>query len=687
MKLYTLLVLWLFSASAWSLQEPRPERGALEELTCEVVQTAEGPSGSRLLVEVRNAGSVHAEPLGFAVTFMPKKKKDPSTTSRVERVMFPYARRFGKGVPPRGKARFWVQVGQLPDGGKFEARVDQACWWADEVPPEPQVTMGRSKQVKIDGQTGQKIEVTSLVLANPHALDVDLVYLATFQEPRNGQALLGVRIRAKSEREWIISELPWRLQFTSDLALQSTRVTKLELVDWCWVGTPDPEAGRRLFLEMDRGWVRWQKPYAGLSGRFAYRSNGDDHDLRCAGTFVLDGEGAVRVTLEGGADLQVSPQAEKTALKAFGELFADVCRPSAEEVLKTSKVREVGDGAFELEGEGWWKGAQNGWSGSTSGKDGEFLPNFTLRDGRLAASGDRDDMSGHLWTTRVVTDGWVVVNRRNASDQWNDTYDYTNVGDRVVPSAYRHRMGFVGRGPMNFITLELSDMRLAEVAAVGAQRAPPSGAGVDALRAAWEFGYRYSGTPREFNARFEVRSPATDGVWLGQKTVVGKVHLRGYRGFMRESERWTSYHIEIDAKLPDAQLSMLGMAVDDRLRLWSDRDFNGRASFEEMFAGATIEAADANGVFRIENGRLSRVVVRDGRVVEQSTRAGHTTQYTWSKVGEAMLVTRTLSGAEDLRVKFSKIGADFVPTSMEFQKVFGDDWGPETVLLSSVKIE
>ncbi|MCC7012793.1 MAG: hypothetical protein IT454_09550 [Planctomycetes bacterium] len=687
MKLVNLLVGWLVLWCSAFGGEPRFTSGALDTLACEVVRREESPWGQRLLIEVRNSGAASAEPLTFTIAITPKKKPADVTSVEVSRAELPLVRRYGRAVPPNGKERYWVQIG-VPDGGeRYQARVTRANWFEGSAGERPELVVGKLVACAIQSNSGARIGATSVHLENKSEHDLDLVFLAEFKEPQDGRALLGVRLRAKSERDWILSRLPAALDFVDEAGGRPTRVTKLECIDWCAVGASDPQAGEQLYRAVDAGWIRWEKPFPSWTGRFRHRAWGDDHRLKVEGTFELDLEGHVRLQLTDVERASGDSRLEPLVQAQFEHLLADVTRPSADEVLASNRVRLLCDETLELDGPGWWRGEKRGWSGSSSGKDGELLANFTLHSGRWVASGTRTGLADYTWRTQLVPGGWVVTERRNALDQWCESYEYGEVDGVVVPLVARTRLGFVDKPGTSHRTLELFDLHRASVA-VGAQELPaPQGSGVDALRTAWNNGFRTQREPRTLRARFEARNPATDLTWQGHELVRGTVKLSGYRGFLCDSSGWASYQIEIDGKLPDETRSVLANAVDDRLRLWSGRDFNGRGEFERIFAGATIAAADGDGSFAIEGSNLASVQVRDGRVVAITRRNLGVVRYTWAKFGEAWLVTRTQSGTEDLRAKFSKCADTFVPTSIEMLDVFGKGWGPETITLSDVALE
>ena len=675
-----------------------PDRD-LTALSCSVVESKLGAGGTLVVVEVRNGAAEPAEPLTFELVTKPKKKGAATTTLAVQRVLIPHVRRHGRPTAAGGKERYPLLLRWYDADVRFEARVTSALWnapWPGPAPAKPKLAIDGPKAADSVNLQGVKVKAMRVELRNPEAFDVDVLFRATCTAPRNGETLLGVRLRAGEVRDWIVSQLPSHNPYTSEDTLEGLDVSKLELVDWCYVAPADAQADERRFRELYTGWMRWDAPLPQLVGRFEFAATERRFDASGKEMpFEVIGGGKFTLDASGGARLEVDPPTrgkaadlEREARSAFGALFADVLRPSADELLAGTRVRSLGVDVFELEGSGWWKGQSTGWSGSTSGADGEFLPNFSFRGGRLCASGDRERLDKFAWRTRELASGWVVTQRSMSSGDAQTEFDYVEFEPGLaLPIAYRSQSG-AGGVVFERTLLRVFDVERSEApAAAPTPLAPPAGEGVEALRAAWDFGWRYPAHPRRLRARIEAQTPATDGLWLGRKQVRGELELAGYTGFRPWERSWSSYRFELEGALSDVERLALAMALDDRLRLWAGRDFNGRASFERTFAGATIGAPDAKGRVKIEGSRLASVLVRDGRVVELDRRVGGPLKLTWKKLGEDWLVVRTEQGSERLDVNFARAGNEWVPSALRFERVFGDDWGPEEFKLGNLRVE
>jgi len=671
----------------------------LGALSCSVVESKLGASGTLVVVEVRNGAAAAAEPLSFEFVTQPKKKGAASSTLSAERVLIPHVRRYGRPVAAGGKERYPLLLRWYDADVRFQARVTSALWnapWPAPAPGKPKLAFDGPKDAESLNHQGVKVNAMRVELRNPEAFDVDVLFRATCTAPRNGETLLGVRLRAGEVRNWIVSQLPSHNPYRSEDTLEGLDVSKLELVDWCYIAPADAQADEQRFRELYANWMRWDAPLPLLEGRFEFAASARrfeaggkemPFEVLGGGHFELDTSGAARLRVDAptrgnAADL------EREARAAFGEMLADVLRPSAEELLARTRARALGVDVFELDGAGWWRGQNTGWSGSTSGAEGEFLPNFSFRDGRLCASGDREELDSYVWRTRELASGWVVTQREMADGNSKAEFDYVEFEPGLaLPVAFRSQRG-AGGVVFERQLLRVFDVRRSNApAAAPTANALPSGDGVETLRAAWDFGWRYPASPRRLRARIEAKTPATDGLWLGRKQLRGELELAGYTGFRTSERGWGSYRFELEGTLSAVERMALGMALDDRLRLWAGRDFNGRASFESTFAGAVIGAPDAKGRFAIEGSRLASVSVRDGRVVELERRSGGALRLSWKKFGDDWLVVRTEQGSEHLEVNFARAGDEWAPATLRFERVFGDDWGPEEFKLSNLRVE
>lgn len=665
-------------ASNGDVAVPKFGTADIAQLECTITKVEPQDWGTLLQVELRNPTALAAEPLAFDVLPKSSKKGFEPAPERVWRVDFPYAGRFGRPAPANGKERYWLHTRLLASDVKFEVRVGEASFFAGPGTGKPKFELSKPARVDVPGFDSTPHAATAFRVSQGSNLDLDLVFRASFTAPRDQDALVGVRVRSGVEREWILSELAPSLRFELEAGNVATKVEKLELVDWCYVAPTDAKADERDFRVWYDDWVRWEGAPPALTGRFRYVLEASDVQWRLQGTFQSTVDGSVAVTIDAPPAGVKLASLESQVVKAWGQLVQPLRRPTSDEVLANTKLRRVSQSAWQVDGPGW--------SGERSGASAEFLPNFSVRNGAIAASGSGKDLADLTWTTRRLQRGWFVERRINTIGQFEETFDYGELGDVPVPRSWSRRFGEVGGPGSSLSLLELSDVALADKPAEPKPREKPKGPGVEALRAAWESGYRYPRKALAFEAEFEAEVATTDHVWQGLGKFAGHVKLGGYDGFLCDADGWDTYAVTLRAKLPEITHSLVACAFEDRLRLWAGRDFNGRNDFDAVFAGATIAAPAVDGAIEVDTGPFSAYLVREGRIVGRLYRSGGWQRFTWSRVGEAWLVTGAQSGSEELKAKFARVGDQYVPVELDFLGVFGPEWGPEHFVLSRVTL-
>ncbi|MCY3003794.1 MAG: hypothetical protein NTV21_18510 [Planctomycetota bacterium] len=675
-----LVASFLLSLVASTADVAVPKFGAADvaQLECAITKVEPQEWGTLLQVEVRSPTALAAEPLAFDVVAKSSKKGVELAPERIWRVDFSYVGRFGRPAPVKGKERYWLHTRLLAADVKFEVRVGEASFFTGAAAAKPKFELSKPSRVDVPGYDSTPHAATAFHVSQTSGLDLDLVFRASFTAPRDQDALVGVRVRSGVEREWILSELASSLRFDLEAGNAATNVEKLELVDWCYVAPTDAKADERDFRAWYDDWVRWEGTPPALTGRFRYVLEASDAKWRLQGTLKSTASGSVAVTIESPPAGAKLASLENLIVKAWDEMVKPLRRPTADEVLANTKLRRVSQSAWQVDGPGW--------SGERAGTGADFLPNFSVRGGAIVASGAGKDLADLTWTTRRLQRGWFVERRINEIGQFEETFDYGELADVPVPRSWSRRFGEVGGLGSSFTSLELSDLALADKPAERKPPAKPKGPGAEALRAAWDFGYRYPRKALALEAEFEAEVATTDRIWQGLAKFEGHVKLAGYDGFLCDADGWDSYAVTVRAKLPEITHGLVAGAFEDRLRLWAGRDFNGRNDFDVVFAGATIAAPAAGGEIEVDSGPFSAYLVREGRIIGRQYRSGGWQRFTWSRVGEAWLVTGAQAGTEDLKAKFARVADQYVPVELEFAGVFGPNWGPERFVLSKVTL-
>lgn len=646
---------------------PAPEEA---ELSCKVRRVE--PSGEHALlvqVAVKSTAERFAEPAELLVTL-------GEVEHRVRRLPQPEAGRRGRAVPPRGEQSYWLIVpaqGRPRGRPRLDVRVVRALFHDGPALEAAPVTIGAIRHEHVS-ETGMRYEVSRLATENSLDRPVDVLLLARCAKPENVRWLFPVRVppgRGEVVLDGLAPTLDWEPASARTLGV---RIAQAEVVDWtASFDVPDAPVLAE-FENAWRAWRRWDAPPVGVGGRFRLRTSrtesGKEVTSRMAGRFTIGpgGEPSLEVVDVAGTDDRTPPRAP------FALALRDLRRPSLAELRAHKTPRPFDATRVSITG---------------TGEREEFGDLFEVRDGRIVASGPADmhAQAKWTWTLEPLGAGYVVARR---------TFWQQALGEHITEL----REHVLLPGGVVFPTRLVRDERYGELTtryelvlhdlesnAPVASDAPPTGAAADALRAAWDAVHAYPDARFDVTADIEVEHRNTDGVWAGVQRVRGKLRLGGFRGFTMHDRGWRECTFEAQGKdLSAATRAALENAVDDRLGLWRGRDLAGRAPFDVAFRGATVRETSP-GTFTVEGGAVDRLVVEGGVPCEVRFVGGRHSFYRWQKVGAAFVVAEVRSGGETLTARFRDAGHGVLfPTELRFEKVFGADWGPETLKFTNVRV-
>ncbi|MCC6672391.1 MAG: hypothetical protein IT458_15110 [Planctomycetes bacterium] len=682
--------LWLAGAGAASAQEqPRePEflTGDVARLECRVAGVRAVDKFSQLLlVEVHNRGTATAEPLEFGIELRERGGAAPRAET-FRRVQLPLVRRYGRGAPPGGKQVYTLGTALHGTPAQYAVRVLSAAWHGPVEVARPGLKISRPTTVQRTSMVGT-FPVTQIELTNPFDRDLDVLLLVTLAQPADLTELMGVRVPAGATLPWVLAGRAGpRAYLDAEAAPASAlKATAFQLADWSLVGRADPEAGARRLRPAYERWYRWPDAATAVSGRFAFRerrqklnSSSEYEDHAVTGRFTLPAKGPVRVEIDSGQGAN--------AASAIASAFEQVRRPDFATFAARNRLGEVAADRVEVQGPGWLDPSVAAPMSTTgAGTHIGLHVDYQVAEDRIVGEGTGDGPRT-TWQVQETGRGYLVTQLRSSSQR--TTFRYREQDGLQVPAGSTSTTAF-GDKLFSASELALSDLRFDGQGAVAVRA--PTGEGAAALRALWDTAYRLPEAPIEIAAGFEVTHPGSDLIWLRQKRVKGTVTMTGIGRHLQ------ALHLECEGRLPPEVEMALGAAFRDRLLMWHSRDFNDRATFESFFAGATIHAADATGTFRIENGPVLEVQGEGGLVRGWSTRDA-TTRFTYERIDGRMAVTRiesTLGTAgsrsqerwtETVKVTLTKVGNHLLPSMLRFERIFGRDWGPETITLKDLKV-
>lgn len=630
-----------------------------------------GEPGAVVTVEVRRPRSFDGFVEPLVLRIVPKGKG--AAPLEVVRVDPPFHGRAGRaaGRDPVVVPLLVPLEAAALKGARVEV-LEASCWTGAEPAAEAPVELGRpSTASAFDPLYQRSISRTTIPVRNLGDDPVDVVLEAKFLKPERATSLVRGRVEGGATTELVISALP-----TGAGERPGVQVRAVDLVDWSVVVDRGEDEARRL---LEGAWATMYRVPAErfpLAARFVREYRDADRVAKKEGTLTLAADGEVRVSLDTGPDATV----ERSVRADLERVLWAVARPPLDELLEgePTLVRRgprpvvrterplvphdmggavahvVEDGVLvahakdPLAGErGEGLPARWRWSpGPAPRLLGRIRPQVStipsaVREQRIGWQ----DLGGGLWLPTVATD---------EASEWSP-----GIGSRTTMTFTGWRTG-------------------AEPAAPGP---PPQGPLADRLRAAWDGFYRYPTTEARIEASFRVKNPGTDGVWIGRREVRGSLVLEDMRGGF-----WASSSAEVREKraTPD-DLAILAGSVLDRVLMWSGRDLCRQPPFDVAFAGATLEE---DGRWILARGAEVAAVRLEGeRVAALRTAFGAEATFRWKEVAGHLVPEARASGGETITVRWKEWRDGWLlPSAVEFEDVFGEDWGPETLELDDVVV-
>ena len=693
-------------------QQPEFVSGDVSKLSCRTLSVEKlNERVERLEVEVRNRGSLHAEPLSFVV-HGPKRRgkaaRSPGDqgSSRFDLARMPLVGRFGAAIPPRGKRRYWINSTALA-GRRSKVELTMACFHRgfDEPVRQPSVQLLAPTRGRNDF-TGKTHDLAQFRIENPLPRAADVWLLAEFVRPTRSQELLAYRVRANGKREVELGVRPPVSGFEDSGTAYAVDVElkSLKVLHWLAIGDIDHGSARKAFLEACRNWAIWPANVEQVTARFKTTERGKDmqtgRDLR------LELSGTVRVGPDRRVELEMDQASSRTMqrLRANGLGFSRsgdkglvrdalrfLCRRTASELEREAKFRWVTPSSVQLLGTRMLRGFANV---STAGADGlsSSAPRFGLLNGRIVRDGMGANTSNDwLWQTAKLGDLWVQTERHfevpHSSNIETETWEHAL--ESGIPVLRKARYLVLGRdGTISDQRMEFRDwsFRFRDATAderrtEPAQQDEATGAGVAQLREAWARLHRWPGEPLRWKARIKVDTSGTDGSWQGHHRFAAGIEVTGITG--------KSIRLDMGGKTSTETEAQLGSVILDRLGMWFGSDPQAMAPFDELFAGAEIARRNGTGWHRIEGHRFARVRVQDGLLREIVYATGLHRRFHYEKVDETQVITRIerdVARKTEVRIGLKRVGKVLMPERFEFLRIFGADWGPESFELTELRL-
>lgn len=664
-------------------------QGELSKIAVKAKSTLPQPRLHSTLIEleVQNRGSQACEPTLFSVRW--KTERGEFLERSIERVPIPRVDRAGRSVPPQKKLSYWISV---PSAETPELTVElrEALFHARAPTTGAPIEVGAIHETHSQ-QDGGRVQTCAIELMNTLDQPVDLVLRARCSFPRDGEALLSASLRAGAKGRFPFRDQPTVLGWGEDVAQHvGLRVSSVELVDWSVRLTPDAEAARELLLPAYRAWLRWEDGRPPLRGRYRYvaRSVYEPKELRDEGSFTIDANGGIATSSTLGGSFALGPRELEDALY-------DLLRPSADELARDNALVRVARDEVRVDGPGRDRRLKNPGRHETAGLGAEeaalrsprpTYPILRVLEGRLRGERNDGGGAGQLWITRDLGAGYVVAERSYAGGARTESYAYDLLGELPVLTRYAYTARHASGETLQAKVLQLDRWEVA--ADVSHDRAQvPTGPAAERLRRHWERLYRYPDGPCELRARFAAENPGTDLTWVGERKVSGSLVIDGFRGFRSRRSSWDDIDIALDGERTIDRSEALAFAFVDRLVMWKGRDPATLEDFDVLFRGAEITWDERLGRFAITGATVKSVYVKGERITALVFRGDALSRITWTEQDGRLFATRIQTGEETLSARWKEVADGwYLPVEVEFQRVFGRDWGPERYELTGASI-
>ncbi|MBK9386755.1 MAG: hypothetical protein IPN34_18225 [Planctomycetes bacterium] len=638
-------------------------------------------------LEVQNRGALACEPTLFSARW--KNAGGEVQERLVERVPLPRVDRAGRSVPPQKKLAYWISV-PSEETLELEVALREALFHAKSPADRAPVIVGAVLETHAEHE-GERMQTCSIALENTLDVPVDVVLRARCSFPRDGDTLLTASLRAGAKGAFPFRAQPTMLGWNDgDPHFVGLRVSSVELVDWSARAPADAEAARELLLPAYRAWLRWEEGRPPLRGRYRYeaRSVYDPQHQSDEGSFTIDASGAISTSSTRGGSFALGPR------ELEGALY-DLLRLSADELARENALVRVAPLEVRIDGPGRGRRLRNPGEHETEGLGAEeaalrmprpTFPILRVHEGRIC--GERHDGAGEgdPWTPRSLASGYVIAERSYAGGARTESYAYDLLGDLPVLLRYAYRARHANGETLQEKVLLLDRWELT-VDEQREQPQVPTGPAAELLRRHWERLYRYPEGPCDLRARFAAENPGTDDTWVGERKVSGSLVIHGFRGFRSKRSSWDDLDIALDGERASDRSAAIAFGFTDRLVMWKGRDPAALEDFDVLFRGAAITWDESAGRFSITGSTVKSVHVKGERITALVFRGEGLSRITWTEQDGRLLATKIQTGEETLSAQWKKVADGwYLPVKVEFQRVFGRDWGPERYELLGASI-
>jgi hypothetical protein len=669
-------------------QSPEFIPGDPRQLECEVDLKASKRLKGLFAVRVSNRSKTSAVPCVFRVVM---DLNEAQAEGRIRlffahRTGFPYHGRSGRALPPGGSENYLLPAywGDKTPLSKMRISVQHASFYAGTTKSSCPVVIAKQEEVELyDDYDKRKYKAWRTTLRNRSDRPVSLV-LRTVGKGYSGLqgAFIGPKATLVSGSDASLTERTWH-QRAPGLNFGDSEVKKIEIIEWSEIHEVGALQARRVFEDAWR--ERWHYPNDGRSYRGQVRVKVGAKTEPLA--FTLEPAG--RLSVDGPNPFAGTVGSH--VLAALENMFRPLCGPRADTICKHGDFSFIerdaarGDLIRVTNGDESLKDWKSGIFRIHEMRILERRDTLNLLPSRLELRELETAPDGRHRPVRMRAES--RLNERSPSHQGSFAWTkWSTEGPQTFEARIPEFWGSVAQTTVRIEMMKaLAPLASDKAPNTPESAAPPRGAGVASLRRAWALPYRYPGDAFDLRGSLELRAgPSSSMDWWGHERLKGKIALLAWRGRRSGTNRpQSSIAFTTKAALSADGASAIEDLLAARSSIYTRQDFAARASFDETFAGCTIEAPKRRVLVVQGHSRITAVKLGTTLVEEIRYRDQTVNRYRFSRSREGFVPKRTEMIFGDRKAvidtKYSSLRPGLlVPSQIKIKDWFSADWGPET---------
>ncbi|MEE9394416.1 MAG: hypothetical protein V3W41_18115 [Planctomycetota bacterium] len=674
--------------------------GDLNDLVCRVGSTSQDAKSAFLRIDVKNKGSLSAEPLEFEVIASPHTKRSKSLSNpKTIAVRFEGASygRAGRGVPAKGKEKYFVlRPWTEKRDTSFKVRVLRASFFRGASVRKNPVKILKKRLKKVIDPVNGEIKATQVLVRNklPYRVDV------TFRVRYSGLGNWGLcnQSLAPNEERWVgQGTKSIDPSFSAGAELYNTlfgELKKVQVEDWSVVFDRGERKAQALLASAWKRQERWPPGDLTVKGIIKFNAQSTASGRQTAPQkgevgFTWTRKKDQRGSVKFGEPLEKNLRGHLSS--SLSAAFAHLTAPTLKELSQYFQITM--DSLSPGPAVALYRKSLN---------QGPYLEHQIFEfDGERLVGGKGGESSSFAFFRRqneTKRNGKIVPKliqefQTHAAGVWKKetrAYEHSRRAGYVHPVRFEHNVyGYSSDTLETKVSLKLKDFVF-----VGSVKPPlpPSGSAVARARAAWDFAYRYPDEPLHLKGSYAQVVTSAANMWENQRELKGRFEMIAWTGRgVTAGQVFEKLNIKFARKPKLGKPKELEDLIRARYSIWARHDFAGRRSFDLEFVDSVLEP-DPNRKSRIlvTGGAVKALVIKNGNVASIEYANGWRRQFEFEQIAGHWLATRVHAKGGEID---AELKADFVilkggrpfPSRLDIKGWFDADWH-EVYHFAKVKI-